>query len=374
MITAIGRPKVAHLSPLLLALVAACGPARVSDPSGTRTGASGTARPPGSGGPQPGAAPAPAPPAPTFVLPDAGAFDAQAAARPDMTCGLQRHQLERLAPELLLVLDRSGSMNEGVEGSINSRWTETSAAVDDVLARTDGSTSWGLKTFPAPEGCDVQPEVEVPIGPRSQPVIAAVRATMPNQGASGTPTADAIQAGTRYLSGRTTRNPKYMVVATDGLPTCPQFDFAVAEQEALDALAAARTAGIDTFVIGIATLGTDADRVLGLMAAAGGRPRATTPAYHPAGDRQELVAALGQITRVVQTCTFPLDRDAPSPDDVAVNVDGMRIQRDRTRTNGWDYGPGNRVIDLYGAACETVKAGGVLNLEIVFGCPMMPIL
>jgi hypothetical protein len=367
--TSIGR--CARVSLPLLALLAACGPPRLNAPAGGQNAGNGAAPRPGGTSTDPAAGSAPA--APTFVLPDAGTVDASAAARPDMTCGLQRHQLNRLAPELLLVLDRSGSMREAVDGSFTSRWEETSAAVENVLARTDGTTLWGLKTFPSPEGCDVQPEVEVPIGPQSQPVVSAVRVTVPNPGAAGTPTAAAILAGTRYLSGRTSRNPKYMVVATDGLPTCPA-DFVVAEQEAVDALAAARAAGIESFVIGIATLGTDADRVLGLMAAAGGRPRPMTPAYYPAGDRQELVAALGQITRVVETCSFPLDRDAPSPDDVAVNVDGMRVQRDRTRANGWDYGPGNRVINLYGAACETVKTGGVLNLEIVFGCPMMPIL
>jgi hypothetical protein len=219
----------------------------------------------------------------------------------------------------------------------------------------------------------VLPDVEVPIGPVSQPVLEAVRMTLPNDGASGTPTGAAIQAGNRYLGTLRSLNPKYLVVATDGLPTCPQTDFVVAEQDTLAAIAAARAAGFPTFVIGIATAGTEADRVLGLMAMAGGQPRATTPAYYPVDDRQSLVNALGQIARVVETCTFPLDRDAPSPDDVAVNVDGLRIMRDPTRSNGWDYGPGNRVINLYGRACEIVKSGGVLNLEIIFGCPHVPI-
>jgi hypothetical protein len=348
-----------------LTWLAACGPARISG-DGRQPGAAG-------GGPA-GSDPDPTGMVPAFRLPDGGGLlDAAAAGRPDASCGLQRHRLTRLSPELLLVLDRSGSMREAAGGgSPRSRWEETTAALDEVLARTDGSIAWGLKSFPTPEGCEVLPDVEVPIGPLSQPVLAAVRMTQPNDGAAGTPTSAAIEAGTLYLRSLRSRNPRYLVLATDGLPTCPG-DHLLAQRNTVAAVAAARTAGFPTFVIGIATAGTEADQVLGEMATAGGQPRAGAPAYYPVDDRQSLVSALAQIARVVETCTFPLDRDAPSPDDVAVNVDGVRIMRDATRRNGWDYGAGNREIELHGAACEIVKSGGVLNLEIIFGCPHVPI-
>jgi hypothetical protein len=75
---------------------------------------------------------------------------------------------------------------------------------------------------------------------------------------------------------------------------------------------------------------------------------------------------------VVASCTFPLEKDPPSPNDVAVNVDGMRIMRDTTQTNGWNYGPG-RTITLYGAACDRVKSGQAQDVDIIFGCPDIPI-
>ena len=185
----------------LLSISAACGPARVSGAKGpARTD---PASPGGGPGSDPGAA------NPTFVLPDAGgAVDAAAALRPDLSCGLQRHRLTRLPPELLLVLDRSGSMRDLVDGTASTRWNETTAALDEVLARTDGSILWGLKSFPTPEGCEVLPDVEVPIGPASQPVVEAVRITLPNDGASGTPTAAAIQAGNLYLRTLRSLNPE----------------------------------------------------------------------------------------------------------------------------------------------------------------------
>ncbi len=344
----------------------ACRPALVS--SGPAAGSSAPAAAPGStGGP---GAPAPATP-PSFVLPDAGPFDALAAPHPDASCGQQKHVLNRLTPELLLLLDRSSSMSTN-DGAAGTRWEETTVAVTEVLTRTDGNIFWGLKTFPNPQGCDVAPGIEVPIG-RSPPVTQAIAASRPNQGSAGTPTDTAVTLAVEYLRTLNTPNPKYLVLATDGLPTCP-----FASPEAFDAtvaaIAAAQSAGFPTFVLGISTAGTEANDVLARMAMAGGRPRAGTPAYYPVEDRQSVVDALGQIAHVVESCTFPLDRTAPSPEDVAVNVDGMRVARDPTRMNGWEYGAGNKQIILYGAACDRVKSGSVASLEIVFGCPNMPIL
>jgi hypothetical protein len=357
--TSIGRPTAT----LFLCLsLSACGAPRLS-----RDGLGGAT-------PDAGGGPGSAGPVPTFTLPDASGFDAAAAIRPDAACGFQRHQLNRLTPQLMLVLDRSGSMAMGLDfGSPTTRWEEATAAIQDVLERTRGTVSWGLKNFPTINGCDVLGLVEVPISDDSKPVADAIAAGFPAQSGAGTPTSAAVAAAAGYLKTLATPNPKYMVLATDGLPTCPQEDHALAVQNTLAELAAANTAGHPTFVIGIATAGTDADRVLAEMAVAGGRPRPAAPAYYPVEDRQDLVTALGQITRAVETCSFPLDRQAPSPEDVAVNVDGMRILRDTTHMNGWDYGPGNRVVNLYGAACEKVKSGSVLSLEIIFGCPQQPI-
>jgi hypothetical protein len=359
--TSIGRP-IATI--LVLVALGGCGAPKLS-----REGLGGAAA---SGPPAGGRSGSAA--GPTFALPDAGGHDAPVAQAPDAACGLQRHRLDRLIPQLMLVLDRSGSMNLGLDFGSNTRWQETTAAVQYVLRQTRGTVAWGLKNFPTITGCDVLPQVEVPISDDWLPVSNAIAAGSPAQSGAGTPTSDAVAAAAAYLETLTTPNPKYIVLATDGLPTCPQTDLALALQDTIDQMAAAAAAGFPSFVIGIATAGTEADVALGQMAVAGGRPRTGMPAYYPVGDRQSLVTALGQITRSVETCTFPLDRQAPSPEDVAVNVDGTRIMRDATRMNGWDYGPDNKVVNLYGAACEKVKGGGVLSLEIIFGCPQQPIL
>jgi hypothetical protein len=179
----------------------------------------------------------------------------------------------------------------------------------------------------------------------------------------GTPTYLAVAEAAGHLKMKTTSNPKYILVVTDGEPNC----IAAADVETVTAIETAATAGFHTFVVGIATAGTDADNILNAMADAGREPRAGTTKYYPATKRDELTTTLGQITGQIATnCVYPLTKKPPSPDDVAVNVGTMRITRDAT--NGWTYGDGMNSVVLKGAACDLAKSGKG-DVTIIFGCP-----
>jgi hypothetical protein len=65
---------------------------------------------------------------------------------------------------------------------------------------------------------------------------------------------------------------------------------------------------------------------------------------------------------------FPLDKAPPTPDSVAVDVDGNRLPRDPAKMNGWEYGAGNKTIEVYGAVCDQIKKG-TSDVKIIFGCP-----
>ncbi len=289
--------------------------------------------------------------------PDAASTDA---ANDRAHCGQQTIRLERLPPELLLVLDRSGSMTTKVPGTDSTRWVEVTAALEEVLARTAGSLSWGLQLFPSAGACGVANMPEVPITVSPGPVADAIRRTMPNSDQSGTPTAIAIENATSYLQAVPTRNLKYIVLATDGAPTCGG--------NVLDVLAAAKDLGFRTFVIGIAIAGTAGERTLNSMAVAGGEPRDGETRYYPVSVKEDLVAALGQIASRLSNCTFPLARTPPSPDEVAVFVQGNRLQRDATQMDGWNYGGAYKSVQIFGPACDELKAGSATSVEIVFGC------
>jgi hypothetical protein len=284
-------------------------------------------------------------------------------------CGFKNYVLERKEARLLLVLDRSGSMREPIGGGGGDKWTAAIGATREVIMNTQGAVNWGLKTFPDELECSVPDGVEVPIAANNfMPIDAAIGIAQPT--GIGTPTTAAIRAGAAYLQSLPDGAPRYLVLATDGMPNCmdgmtSQFPDAPG---AVAAIREAATQGFHTFVIGVAIAGTMGNATLNEMAVAGLEPRPGDLKYYAAASRADLVSALDIITGTVSNCVFPLGDKPPSPDDVAVFVDGARIPRDPSHMNGWDYATEGSV-QLYGMACEKVKAAATPKVEIIFGCP-----
>lgn len=290
-------------------------------------------------------------------------------------CGLQKFALERQPPELFLVLDRSSSMTQPVNGTV--KWPAVTMAINDILMRTQMGVVWGLQLYPSITGCAVVPNgVHVPAMLNNLgPITAAIATAPPPPSGGATPTAAAVKNAALYLASRKTPNPKYILLATDGLPNCrggSTSPTARDEAAAIGAVAGAAAAGIPTFVLGIATAGTPAHGTLNQMAVTGMKPRMDPAArYYPVASRDEVVRALETITGQITTCSFALASPPPAPNDVAADVDGKRIPRDPTNMNGWNYGPENRSIAFHGPICEQLKSGAAKNVQFIFGCPGM---
>jgi hypothetical protein len=189
-----------------------------------------------------------------------------------------------------------------------------------------------------------------------------------------------------YLASLPSDKQKYILLATDGQPTCaggdpllgggdpdtddfPSGPAAVAEVAAM---------GIKVPVVGIAFSKTwdptnlkDNEVALNDMAKAGGMPRPTDPAYYAANSSADLAAAFAQITGIVISCTFDLKgMKPPAPDNVAVKIDGAKVPRDKTHTEGWDYDADQANVVIYGQACDQLKTAATsnVNVQIIFGC------
>jgi hypothetical protein len=304
-------------------------------------------------------------------------------------CGIKMIDLQKRPADLLLVLDRSTSMLQDASGQGPGggrggmmpptpmgpqKWTEVVAAIDPVVMATQDQVAWGLKMFPMGEACGVPSGATVPVGLNSYAaVLAAIKANPPLSDPQGsTPTRVAVQSAAAFMTGNASMNSKYLVVATDGLPNCGGSRRGGGGDDAagaVAAVAAAAKAGIPSFIVGIATAGSDAHDTLNEMAIQGGRARADATKYYPVANKDELVTALGQITGQIASCTFPLNPLPPEPDNVRVNVDGAKVDRDTSKAGGWDYGPGNSSVILNGANCEALKSGAAKNVQILYGCP-----
>jgi len=301
-------------------------------------------------------------------------------------CSNQSFDLQRKPAEILIVLDRSGSMNDAPSGAPSgsgSKWSLVVPGVNQVVTATSALVSWGLKVFPEGEGAEcvagsVTNAIPVPIMPNDgKAVTDAVSATTP-QG-NGTPTGDAIDAAVTYLKTLTDPNPKFILLATDGEPSCngTSKDSTGARTQAVTAVTNANTAGFKTFVVGVATTKTTATQALNDMAVAGGMARADSnplaTKYYLASTKDELVTALDTITGQVASCTFDLTAQPPDPTNIAVHVGTGKAPQDTSKTDGWDYSsPDYMQITVYGSYCDQIKASNASTVNFVFGCKGQP--
>ena len=287
-------------------------------------------------------------------------------------CGNARHTLAKTPAEVLVVLDRSSSMmTASPSGAGRTRWDDARDAVNAAVAG-NSNLAWGLKLFPTGSVmCAVDSNVEVPVGfGHGQAITNAMLPAGPPTGMLGgtTPTEPALYVGNEYLKTVTTPLPKYMVLVTDGLPSCARMAGALPLEAAVTLLASAAAAGIQTFVVGIGT-GPSETGNLNRMAEAGGRPRAADPKYYPAQNQADVDAALQAITRAVTTCTFPLVTRPLDPEFVSVTVGPRLVPRDLDHVDGWDYIQNGTGIEIYGPSCDALKTGTAANAGIHFGCP-----
>src|SRR5450432_1266793 len=192
------------------------------------------------------------------------AEDALIAPSVDANCQNQPFSADALPPDHLIVLDRSGSMNQDASGMMcrgaacagTSKWDQMTAAINQVVAMTETTVNWGIKFFGNDNSCGVVDGATVPPAPSNAMAIATAIADPVNKPGSNTPTAAGeLSAGT-YLATLTDPNPKFILMATDGQPNCAGGVANTTDDMAtITAVGTVKTMGYPTFVIGIATTG-----------------------------------------------------------------------------------------------------------------------
>jgi hypothetical protein len=306
-----------------------------------------------------------------------------------MQCGAYDRPSSKLPPDILIVLDASGSMNEdamnmsctGGCGAL-SKWALLTPALNQVVMETETEVNWGLKLFADVNNntCGVSPNMAaVPIGASSAAAIAAAIAARTDAAGnitmgSRTPTRAAEDAAVTYLTGLTDPNPKFILMATDGQPNCPASGNSSNDDTpgAIAAVTAAATAGFPTFVVGISAPAGAANDALNGMADAGGYPRAADPRYYPVTSAAEFVAVLRTLVGVATTCTFsipppPTNDGTTSREDISVGSNTGPIPQDAN--NGWTYSDTTHTsITLHGSSCAAVENGTITNVTIIFNC------
>jgi von Willebrand factor type A domain len=278
-------------------------------------------------------------------------------------CGCEgvAFQAEPVTPNVLILLDRSQSMDEPI--GAQTKWQIAGAAIAQILADFGARVRFGLSMYasvsnPGSNACNAgQIDVDVADGTGSA-IQAAIAAT---EAETNTPIGAALAALLGYSGLADPARPNYVLLLTDGEENCGGNGVA-----AVTSLRA-QTPEVKTFVVGF---GGQIDQdALNAMADAGGTAQAGALRYYQADNAQALGDAFESIIGTVLSCNYELSEVPADIDSLFVYFDQNPVDRDTTRTDGWDHDAASNVITFYGPSCDALEAGSVTNLVIVYGCP-----
>jgi hypothetical protein len=304
-------------------------------------------------------------------------------------------------PDVLIVLDRSGSMER--EG----RWMPSVAAVRTITNDLQAQINFGLALFPQPvaggnnggtvdisaclSAADPQTclddlinavggtctpgSIVVPVGPNTAPMIASTL-DMTNS-AGGTPTGETLEnLITSYapteLDPDALPRPKFVLLVTDGQPTCPNGGGEDTTQPDIDrsnmAIDALLKKGVRTYVIGYNTSGPGNEMLAAVLDGFAQRGGTGDTMHHPVEDEAGLKSAFQMIAGDVVNCTFVLDKPPMRSDYVLVKIDGSQINLDDP--NGWHL-VGDRTVELTGQSCDKLKSDGAHIVDAEVQCDVV---
>jgi hypothetical protein len=289
-------------------------------------------------------------------------------------------------PEVMFVLDRSGSMSTIFSGG-ETRWQAVTTALSTALPPVNDTMAIGALLFPS--GSSMR-DCSIPGQPNLAPALDEVPALLSlMQGTSpggSTPTADAIETAASLLLGvRAATTARALVLATDGAPNCnPSLDPSTctcasaadmgpgcrgnADQCLDDARTVARIAaasgqGVPTYVIGLADDdGSTFSQVLDEMALAGGRPlTGGTTSYYAAASTADITTAIAAIRDQVGACTFLTTSVPDAAGSITITAGGTTVPFGVDGGgSGWAWAdePNGQIV-LYGTTCAEVASGGL---------------
>jgi len=333
----------------------------------------------------------------------------------EMNCGEENFQLDAVPPNVMLVLDRSGSMADNVwDGDARpgtpdvTRWNSLYNVVDSVTSSFNADINFGAQYFPSASAQDQlgtlaclvnnSPEVAVD-AMNAEAVLASLEPADTADLMGATPATAGVQSALSHLQGLDDGVDRFIILVTDGAANCgeasdetncPGLGCELMENydDGLPTLVASAfdDEGIPTYVVGI-----DVDPTAGLVgvgddgqveadtfvrlndvAVAGGRALDGDEKFFNAQNEIELQSALDEIAGQVFSCTLPLANEPLAPDFVVVEVGGMVWDQvsDCGTEDGWVYtnpkGPFD-AIELCGEACSALGQQG--NLDVTYGCP-----
>jgi hypothetical protein len=280
-------------------------------------------------------------------------------------CGAESFELTAVPPNVMIVLDRSGSMGDDVQDSNKNRWGVAKDAIDLLVNTFNNDIRFGLVTYSAcepGEACTAG-EIVVPVGNLAAGPITGFLGGkgdeyLCNSGDPETSTGNTLYALLGEPSIQDPERGNAVLLITDG----NENDECQDNTNAADAAGKlfAQAPPVRTYAVGFA------DGILGSLADVATAGGTGTP--YNANNPASLEAALNAIAGAVASCDFVLGAVPDDPGEIYVFFNDDPAGVPLSEVDGWTYDPATNTIHFHGVACDQIKTGVVLDIDVVFGC------
>lgn len=296
---------------------------------------------------------------------------------PSPACSTETFDPQAPIPaRILLVVDRSASMQEEAPGFGGNKWVATREALVGALFGGDGGVvgqledrvEMGLLTYPADDADDVCAPGALVRGVHLQNHSAIKTALFFTEPSGATPTAASLLEARDVLDALSADGgQRAVILATDGGPNCNRSldgdtcrcvgDRAQCQQYSANCLddvntvaaaSALSAGGYPVYVLGIDGAVAFND-VLTSIAQAGG-----TNDFFGVTSSSALAQTIENIATEVGSCRFDV-AGLPDADALTVRIDGTVVAHDDARANGWDL-VALSTLEFFGAACDAARA------------------
>lgn len=298
------------------------------------------------------------------------------------SCGAERVAADVVAANVLIVLDRSGSMKSNVKGSGKSKWDIAVAALTDFAQKNETTMRLGLELFPVGNSCNQT--IAVPIDDTSNGKVTSLLTTSLDKKNEWNPVKStqpitniylAMNAASSEPSLQAPGRRSYVILLTDGNEGGCSPEGKKANDLTTSIIQGLHAKNVDTFVLGFSS-GVDANQ-MNVWAEAGGQPKTgAANKFYDTVDQASLDAALLAIASSARSCSLKLASPPPGGDEGLIYVflgkDEKPLPRDTTHAGAWDYESATQTVTLYGEQCDALKKGTVADVNVVFGCPGAP--
>lgn len=297
-----------------------------------------------------------------------------------------RFTLAPATPVVMLVIDRSGSMEQPFSSGGDTKWEGLLSSLRGALPPVNQTMELGLLVYPVSDSQACSSFATANLAPARGQVMQIMRELDTSPPGGGTPTAEALMTASSELRGRrTASSARAIVLATDGVPNCngaldPRVNCrcdrprctsleCIDADRTVDVLKTSADAGVPTYVIGLETFGTALVTDLDRMAVAGGRPLPEGgKRYYAATSADELTRAFVSIRDQVSQCTFLTSSVPNATGSIRVEANGAVVPFDPGGQSGWNWTDRlNGELIFRGGACRQVMSGA-MTLEALVAC------